>query len=64
MEYISIYETQAMTARITADGKTAAVTFQPHGSSPVSIQLSREALQRFVRQAKRELEQAAPADKA
>jgi hypothetical protein len=64
MDKLTIYETQAITARITEDGKTAVLTFRPQGLSPVSVQLSREALERLVQQATRELAQAAQAGKA
>jgi hypothetical protein len=64
MEQITIYETQAMTARLTADGTRVAVTFKPHGGLPVSVQMPRASFERFVQQATRELAQATRPDKA
>jgi hypothetical protein len=64
VDKLTIYETQAMMARVTPDGKPAVLTFQPHGLPPVSIQLPAEALGRLVQQATRELAQATQAGKA
>jgi hypothetical protein len=64
MQNMTIYETQAMTARITEDRKVAVLTFKQHGLAPVSIQMPVEAFERFLQQATRELAGATQAGKA
>ena len=51
MADIEIYETKAITARLTEDGLVAVLTLTATGLVPVTIRLSRESLSRFVDQA-------------
>jgi hypothetical protein len=64
MDRITIYETPAMTVRLTDDGLGAVITFTPHGNLPVTILLPREGLTRFLAQASAELSQVTRTDKA
>jgi hypothetical protein len=64
MDRITIYETPAMTVRLGDDGRSAVITFKPHGNLPVTVLLPREGLTRFLAQASAELAQAVQADKA
>jgi hypothetical protein len=57
MEEITIYRVNAMHATIHKGG--AVVTFKPHGGHPVvSVQMSQDALRRFVVQANDAIAQA------
>jgi len=55
MDQLTIYAVSAIKADIHGD--QAIVTFKPHGHPGVSVQMTRDALRRFVEQATRELSQ-------